>query len=87
MSSPWVVPSPAQKYGMGMVGQRASATESPLPALAGPAHASATTTVAWHPDSALFWFAVIAAAGVGLMGASTHVRVGPASAGAALGKD
>jgi hypothetical protein len=40
----------------------------------------------WHPDHAMFWFASIAAAAVGLMGVSVHGRVGPLHATAGAGK-
>jgi hypothetical protein len=40
---------------------------------------------AWHPDNALFWFGVLAAATLGLIGASTSFRVGPAKVAAAVG--
>jgi len=39
-----------------------------------------------HPDHPLFWFAVFAGVTLGLIGASTHLRVGPFSAGLAAGK-
>lgn len=34
-----------------------------------------------HPDHPLFWFAAIAGVTFGLIGASTHLRVGPFKAG------
>jgi len=37
------------------------------------------------PDNGLFWAGVVILAAAGLIGFSTHVRVGPASAGAAVG--
>jgi hypothetical protein len=40
-----------------------------------------------HPDHPFFWFAAIAAATFGLVGASTHLRVGPFKASASAGKD
>lgn len=83
----WVIPDAYQKYGPGVASKAATPTDSPLPIVAGPSADNATRAQPWHPDSPLLWFAVIAAAAVGLMGASTHVRVGPASAGAAVGKD
>jgi hypothetical protein len=39
----------------------------------------------WSPDSAFFWFAVIAAAAVGFIGTSTSVRVGPIKASGSIG--
>lgn len=40
----------------------------------------------WHPDSPMFWLAVIAGATVvGLAGASVRLRVGKGRAGAQLG--
>lgn len=41
----------------------------------------------WHPDSPIFWIAVIAAASfAGIVGASVKVHAGPAAAGASVGK-
>ena len=40
-----------------------------------------------HPDHPLFWFAGFAAVTLGLIGASTHLRVGPFRADVSAGKD
>lgn len=50
--------------------------------------ASAITpiTSVLHPDHPFFWFALVAGATIGLVGASTHLRVGPARAGIDVGK-
>ena len=40
----------------------------------------------WSPDHPLFWFGAVAAFTVGLIGASTHLRVGPFKADASLGR-
>lgn len=40
-----------------------------------------------HPDHPLFWFAAFAAVTLGLIGGSTHLRVGPFKASASAGKD
>jgi hypothetical protein len=36
------------------------------------------------PDHGFFWFAVVAGATVFLIGASTHLKIGPVSAGASV---
>lgn len=40
-----------------------------------------------HPDHPLFWFGTIALVTFGLIGGSTHLRVGPFKASASAGKD
>lgn len=40
----------------------------------------------WHPDSPLFWFGGLLAVTLGLIGASTSIRVGPFRAGVNAGK-
>lgn len=62
------------------------------PDLAGGTLTSATTSQLdantgkpWHPDSPLFWFGVVLATTLGLIGAATSVRVGPFRAGVAAG--
>ena len=42
---------------------------------------------AFHPDHPFFWFATFAAVTFGLIGASTHVRIGPFKAGASAGEE
>ena len=39
----------------------------------------------WHPESPLFWFGMLAAVTLGLIAASTSVRIGPFRASAAAG--
>lgn len=39
----------------------------------------------WHPESGLFWFGLILAATVGLIGVSTSFKVGPVRASASAG--
>lgn len=52
----------------------------------GTAGISINTGVA-HLDHPFFWFAALAAVTFGLIGGSTHLRVGPFKAGASAGKD
>lgn len=41
----------------------------------------------WHPDSPLFWLAILTVASVtGIVGASVNLKAGPAKAGAKIGK-
>ncbi|MFE7413141.1 hypothetical protein [Streptomyces laurentii] len=41
----------------------------------------------WHPDSPIFWVAMIGIASfVGIVGASVNLHAGPARAGASIGK-
>lgn len=40
----------------------------------------------WHPDSGLFWFGMLLATTMGLIGASTAVRVGPFKGALSAGK-
>lgn len=41
----------------------------------------------WHPDSPLFWLAVVAGASLaGIVGASVNLHAGPAKARASVGK-
>lgn len=81
----WAVPNHASKYGGALAGtptvtrDNVAATPSAGPALASKAPP-------WSPDNPLFWFGLIAAASVGLMGYSTTVRLGPAKAGVQIGK-
>lgn len=44
---------------------------------AGPGLLEAGMDRPWHPDSPLFWFGALLAVTVGLIGASTSVRLGP----------
>jgi hypothetical protein len=39
----------------------------------------------WHPDSPLFWFGLLLATTMGLIGASTAIRVGPFKAALGAG--
>ena len=45
------------------------------------------TSAVLHPDHPFFWFAMFGAVTFGLIGASTHLRVGPIKAGVTAGKD
>jgi len=81
----WAPSSPASRYGGSlMAGASVSPIATELTAVRGPAERD--DVPALHPSSPLFWFAVIAAAAVGLMYASTTVRVGPVKVSASAGK-
>lgn len=80
MPSPWLIQSASSKYGA--MGAPAN-DPSPLAGVAGPSRGSDMPV--WHPEHPFFWFGVIAAGAVGLMGFSTHARVGPVHAAAGLG--
>jgi hypothetical protein len=78
-------PSAAARYGGALSAPSAvSQVATPLPSVAGPS--TVNLAPAWHPDSPMFWFAVITAAAVGLAYASTTVRVGPVKASGSVGK-
>lgn len=49
---------------------------SPLAASSSPGVTARNVARPWSPDSPLFWFAVLAAATFGLIGFSTHARIG-----------
>lgn len=73
------------------LGLNVSAASGPSAAGAGlPASSGASNdggSKPWHPDSPLFWLAVIAGASLaGIVGASVNLHAGPARAGAAIGK-
>lgn len=53
---------------------------------AGPELAEGRSDKPWHPDSPLFWFGALLAVTLGLIGASTSIRVGPFKASVAAGK-
>jgi hypothetical protein len=53
---------------------------------AGPALAEGRSDKPWHPDSPLFWFGAVLAVTLGLIGASTSIRVGPFKADLSAGK-
>jgi len=81
----WEPSSPAAKYGGSLLSnQPTSPVASELHVVHGASEES--DVFPFHPDSPLFWFAVIAAAAVGLMYASTTVRVGPLQASVSAGK-
>lgn len=80
----WAVPNAASKYGGALVGAPA-ATRDHVAATQAAGPAAAVKAPPWSPDNPLFWFGVLAAVSVGLMGYSTTVRVGPAKAGIQLG--
>lgn len=81
----WAPAAFAGKYGGAFAGSGAAVTDddSALPAVAGPSEDDDRNPLS--PDGPLFWFAVLAAAAVGLMYASTTVRVGPVKASASVG--
>lgn len=65
----------------------ASAAGAGLPATSAGASAHDQGDSPWHPDSPIFWVAVIAACSfAGIVGASVNLHAGPAKAGATLGK-
>lgn len=41
----------------------------------------------FHPDHPMFWFGAVLLVTVGLVGGSTHLRVGPFKASVGAGKD
>lgn len=83
--APWAVPSPASKYG-GALAAPPVATKDHTAAAVSAGPAPEMHTPPWSPQNPLFWFGVVAAVSVGLMGYSTTVRVGSASAGVSIGK-
>lgn len=83
--TPWAVPNHAAKYGGAFTGnQQVSKDQTAATPSAGPALSTAEPP--WSPRNPLFWFGVVAAATVGLMGYSTTVRVGPAKGSVEIGK-
>lgn len=81
----WEPSTPAARYGGSLLGaQPATSTVSELNTVRGPSESA--DVFAFHPSAPLFWFAAIAGAAVGLMYASTTVRVGPVSASVSAGK-
>jgi hypothetical protein len=82
---PFVVESPAAKYGGGFI--RDKRPEDPggaaLAAVAGPAPEDVHPILS--PRSPMLWFGVLAAATFGLMHYSTSVAVGPVSAAVKVG--
>lgn len=81
----WEPTTHTMRYGGAMIsGAPARAGDDQLAATTGPAQADIRHPLA--PGSPLLVFAVIAAAAVGLMYASTTVRVGPVSASVTAGK-
>ena len=64
-----------------------NSTTNPIPGIersAGPG--KHTTMASWYqPSNPLFWFGVLLAGTVGLVGFATEFRVGPARAGVAVG--
>lgn len=84
----WDTFDPLHIYGV----QPPGAANGPAPAMpgiersAGPALLEAAGDRPWHPDSPLFWFGVLTAVTLGLIGASTSLRVGPFKAAVSAGK-
>jgi hypothetical protein len=82
----WFSGSPASRYGGSFLSSRAdpaAAAAAMTPSATAPAGSAHR---AWHWDSPLFWIGALILGAVGLAGASTTVRVGPAKAGLELGK-
>lgn len=80
---------PFHIYGVKPPGAANGAPVEPMATLgqsAGPALLERDERRPWHPDSPLFWFGVLAATTLGLIGASTSVRVGPFKAAVAAGE-
>lgn len=60
--------------------------QAPASSLPSAGAAPATTSAPpWHPDSGLFWFGAALAVTLGLIAASTSIRVGPFKAGVSAG--
>lgn len=49
-------------------------------------HTASSSAPPWSHENALFWFAAFGAVTFGLIGASTHLRVGPFKAAVSAGK-
>lgn len=81
----WATPDAASKYGGALAGAP-TATKDQTAAVTAAGPSLSVKSPPWSPDSPLFWFGILAAASVGLMGYSTTVRVGPAKAGLEIGK-
>lgn len=80
----WATPDAATKYGGALAGAPTVTRDNVAAAqAAGPSLSSKAPP--WSPESPLFWFGVVAAVSVGLMGYSTTVRVGSAKAGVQIG--
>lgn len=58
---------------------------TPLDGVAGPSPMDRLMPL-WHPDNPMFWFAGLLAVTVGLVAASTQLRIGPVRASLAAGK-
>jgi hypothetical protein len=81
----WVAPTSALKYGGALArDQRATSDDTAMAKAAGPTPGG--DHAVFDLDHPLAWFAVLAAATVGLMAYSTTVRVGPVKAALELGK-
>lgn len=80
----WEPTSPAAKYGGALVTEQAATpSHTALTGVAGPT--AGDDAKPWQPGHPVFWFGAIAAAAVGLMYASTTVRVGPIKASVSAG--
>lgn len=80
MSNVWPM-TPADKYGGSFL--NGAGTGSVLPSSSGPSHSDSRHTLS--PSDPLFWALVMGALAVGLMYASTTVRVGPVKASLSAG--
>lgn len=72
-------------YGVKPPAATNTGTMSDLGQSAGPALAERGAERPWHVDSPLFWFAGLLAVTLGLIGATTSVRLGPFKASVAAG--
>lgn len=87
--SAWNALNPFNQIGLVTQQAPAHAASVGIPGIArsgGPSAADAGAEKPWHPDSPLFWFGVVLAATLGLIGAATSVRVGPIKASTSVGK-
>lgn len=85
----WDSVDPYHLYGAmpsGAANGRQGDIADPLTASAGPSTLEGRSDKPWHPDSPLFWFGVTLAVTLGLIGASTSIRVGPYKAAISAGK-
>jgi hypothetical protein len=80
----WAPSGLSARYGAQLGPGQPTPGQTELRAVRGPA--AGDDLPSFHPNGPLFWFGVIAAAAVGLMYASTTVRVGPVSASVSAGK-
>lgn len=80
----WSTPNAASKYGGALAGAPV-ATRDNIAATPSAGPSLSSKSPPWSPDNPIFWFGIVAAVSVGLMGYSTTVRVGSAKAGVQIG--